>query len=315
MFEFAPVLFFFVNFLIGIVIPVIIILYAGHKQRPHMLVVYFTIIAVTVAWITVSTLKYLEDGGTYTHDPQALTIPLWMELAIGFVVMIIPIAILFYIARFIGKKRNVSPTPPHFAITDVKILIAALAATIAVPLIALGYGKPTPPVSPTSYLDTESPITPETFFYFSGLISPASPADIETAEARLGISLPQTLKDVYARANGGDMAMLFLPTATASNQTLSNWRPIMGGQLPNLLSLTEILPVFDIANTHNWDKTALPDNATNWIVISQNDTHFMFLDYTGNMAPRLGLMKINDKTAILKFNDIDAFFAIARVTE
>jgi len=281
-----------------------------------MLVVFFAIIAVTVTAITIATLNYLDGGKIRTHDPQALTFPLWMELAFGFVVIIIPIAILFYVARFIGKRRNVSPTPPHFAAIDVKILIAALAITIFIPLITLGYGKSTStPKSQVSYLDMENPVTPETFFYFSGFISPAAPTDVQTAEVRLGISLPQTLIDIYARANGGDMAMLYVPTATAPGQASLNWRPIMGGQLPNLLSLTEILPALEIADIYNWDKTALPDNAKNWIVISQNDTHFMFLDYTGNTAPRLGLMKINDKTAILKFNDIDAFLTTARVTE
>lgn len=290
-------------------IAICIILHAGYKQRPRVLIIAFAAIAVI-------TLTYINSGPA-SHDPQSITVPIWMELIIGFIVSIVPIAMLFYLARLIGKKRNIAPIPTNFSILDSKILAATIAIGIGATLVASAIGIPKSQRPSTYRLNTASnsdiltPITPDIFFDTSGLQNPATTADIQATETRLNRSLPQILKTLYARANGGNMRTFYLPTGINPN----NWRVAMGNQAPGLLSLAELRPFLDDVARLNLDTTVLSEAAKNWIIIGENNLFIMFLDYSNSLLPQLGLMKLTDSNNIMKFNSIDAFFSIAGSAE
>jgi len=273
-----------------ILLPVGIFLYAGYKQRPRLLyIAAFSILVALTVYLILS-----QPQPSYSHDPNTgyIRLPLWADLMIYAFIIIAPLSITFLMARFVGKKRRVKATSPGMGKMDAYLIgIATIALISMQPLISardkLGATLP----NPEEYISIETPVTPATMFYTrhgTSYFVPATEAEMNAAEARLGITFPQPLREMYLVNNGGDSAWLYLPKTGNPRRYVVDWRPVKG----DWLSLGQIAPATVLAKTHRWQHFTLPPEAENWIVISADDPHLVFLEPQGDTM-RVGLVDLS----------------------
>lgn len=291
MFDFATTTITLVGGIAGIILPAFLLFYSGYKQRPRLSILAF-IPGVAIAFALWS------ENAPGSNDPQSFSFSFEETIIFAAVLSAIPVTIAFFAARFIGKQSGPKQRI-RFGKIDLAIIGTFLVLVIATAPLLSGVSQVTKQSipNPDLYVDLDRAVTSETFFYYAPYRDPATPADIEAAEARLGIILPQGLKDVYLTANGGGMNFLYLPNGDSLDQTLFYWHAVMGtGEIETLRDTTEItrpVDLFSVPYPWNRDPTQILA-ADDWVILANTVTHAMFLDYSTGPTPRLGLIEFTE---------------------
>jgi cell wall assembly regulator SMI1 len=111
----------------------------------------------------------------------------------------------------------------------------------------------------------------------------ADEREIEKAEKRLNVLLPEELKMVYRYRNGGTLVYrLIIPTVENPTASMSDWRPMLSKLLePQLPSLNELMWLSDIVEKNNpEDLNSLPSQANQYLLLSIRKTEVTVLDYS-----------------------------------
>ena len=300
-----------------ILLPVGLFLYAGYKQRPRLLYIaaFCALVALTVYLIQ------SQPQPTYSRDPNTgyFRLPLWAEFLLYAFIIITPLTIAFLMARFVGKKRGVKATPPRIGKIDAYLIgIALIALASMQPLVSARNRLEATLPNPEKYMHIETPVTPATMFYTrhgTFYFAPATEAEIAAAEARLGVTFPQPLKEMYLVNNGGDSAWLYVPKAGPKAENprryVVDWQPVKG----DWLSLDEITTAVELAKADRWQHFSVPADAENWIVISHKAPHMVFLEPQGDTM-RVGMVDLSQDLSANNpryFSDFERFLGLLRI--
>ena len=139
---------------------------------------------------------------------------------------------------------------------------------------------------------------------------------IAAAETRLGVRLPDTLRALYRKLNGGYVGWLYLPLVPNPGPFYDDWRGAFSIDYSSLAPLDKLRTVAEHYSDFTHDPEDLPANAEHLIVLQARYGDMTLLDYSAGPRPRV-LIVDYDKAAgedpvDLVFEDFDQFFAALR---
>lgn len=145
----------------------------------------------------------------------------------------------------------------------------------------------------------------------------ASPAMIAAAEARLGVRLPEGLKRIYARRDGGYVGDLYAPTVARPGQSADDWRGAFAIDYSSLRALHQLSTVAAHYENFTHDEDEVPAHADRLVILEARYGDMTLLDYTGGDDDPAVLIVDFDKhggsdPVDLRFPDFDAFLAALR---
>jgi SMI1 / KNR4 family (SUKH-1) len=150
--------------------------------------------------------------------------------------------------------------------------------------------------------------------------SAGSDERIATAEARLGITLPEGLRALYRLQNGGSVKNICAPKPGIAEPRLYDdiVHPFAGYE--DLYPLEMLRTVFDstndFADPDDPDQAdQFPDGCKQLIILAQWYRVTLFLDYTEGTPPTVGFVDfdLEDwRAGVVRWNDFDTFFASLR---
>lgn len=214
------------------------------------------------------------------------------------------------------------PRAHGFTHLDLKIAIVFTSLVLLTsPLMFWGYDQIEKRIPDYSkYVDIDISITADNFYYHNEPDGTGSLVKIIAAEGRLNITLPETLRDIYQIRDGGGTVDLYLPNVENPESTLIYWRSISGevskgsrGPSGVLRSTKHLIFTTDFLNSPNPLEAYQP--AQKWLLLINDRTHLVFLDYNTNTTPRLGLYDKSlsiDETNPVFFDSFDAFLNAVR---
>jgi len=314
MYDFLLALLSLLGLISGVILPALLLLYSAYKQRPRLSALAFAI------GITLGLGIYFEYLPK-SYGPQTLHFSFWEGVAIGFIPIAIPVFITFFVVRFIGKQRKV-PRAYHFTFLDLKIIASFMALVLLTsPIMFWGYSLVEQNVPDYSkYVDINVEITADNFYYHKEPDGTGSLAKVITAEERLNITLPETLRTIYQIRDGGGTARLYLPNGTTPERTLIYWHPVLGSSSKTtrwpygiLRSTKQLIFATDFFNSPN--PLEAHEAAQKWLLLINDRTQMMFLDYNTQTTPRLGLYNKQldvDETNPVFFDSFDIFLGAVR---
>lgn len=146
-----------------------------------------------------------------------------------------------------------------------------------------------------------APLTPQTFFeapYYGHRDAPeaaiGSDEKIAAAEARLGLALPESLRALYRRQNGGYVGWLFVPAVPDPGPVDGDWRGAFSIDYSDLAPLENLRTLrdayLDFLNPDDPEQAAqIPENADRILLLSQRYMDTTYLDYSEPGEPRAGI--------------------------
>ncbi|MGK2868170.1 MAG: SMI1/KNR4 family protein [Mycobacterium sp.] len=148
---------------------------------------------------------------------------------------------------------------------------------------------------------------------------PPSAADddmIVAAETRLGVRLPDMLRALYRKLNGGYVGWLYVPLVPNPGPVYDDWRGAFSIDYSSLASLDNLRTVAEHYSDFTDDPEDLPANADHLIVLQARYGDMTLLDYSVGPRPRVLIVdydKAPGKDPVdLVFDDFDQFFATLR---
>lgn len=255
------------------------------------------------------------------------------------------------LGRLVAGNRALAPLAATDVVTMAVLLaVGAVLSTVVIRLesaapAAAGFA-PTPEglltddevtVEPEIELDVDpTPLTLDTFFVSpeqwrtnaarealelrSGPVrKPPLAADddmIAAAETRLGVRLPDTLRALYRKLNGGYVGWLYLPLVPNPGPFYDDWRGAFSIDYSSLAPLDKLRTVAEHYSDFTHDPEDVPANADHLIVLQARYGDMTLLDYSAGPPPRV-LIVDYDKApgqdpVDLAFDDFDRFFAALR---
>lgn len=143
----------------------------------------------------------------------------------------------------------------------------------------------------------------------------ADEAAIVTAETKLGVRLPDTLRRIYAMRNGGYVGHLVAPRVAAAKPVFDDWR---GAFAPDYSSLRAVERLETVASSYenvDVEPEDVPANAARLVILQARYGDMTLLDYTtSDRDPEVLLVDYdsgNDPVDV-RFADFDAFLAALR---
>ena len=141
---------------------------------------------------------------------------------------------------------------------------------------------------------------------------------IAETEARLGVALPDGLKALYARRNGGPAGTIMAPIVDDPGPERSDWRGVF---MSGLSDLTPVEALTTLRKGHpealNRGFVATPEDAERLVVIAGRDLYLVCLDYSrpgseaGSPSVIANDFSVDDEPE-LRFHTFDAFLAALR---
>lgn len=181
------------------------------------------------------------------------------------------------------------------------------------------------PTLPIKLLDL--PVTPDTFFHPrtpDDEITQISEAGISAIEDSLGLALPDTLRQIYRKQDGGYLRrMCLVEDGAAPPQTIMDVFDPFGGSstLDPCSSLEPLATSFsNIADPDNKDAHAhlFTDGTDKMALLAQWYMQSLFLDYNQPGPPRIGFVDFDDvnwASHVRYWADFDTFFSQLRLYE
>lgn len=255
------------------------------------------------------------------------------------------------LGRLVAGNRALAPLAATDVITMAVLL--AVGAVISTVIIRLESAAPaaagiesTPgvlltddgaTVEPEIELDVDpKPLTLDTFFVSpehwrtnaarealelrSGPVrKPSLAADddmIAAAETRLGVRLPDTLRALYRKLNGGYVGWLYVPLVPNPGPVYDDWRGAFSIDYSSLAPLDKLRTVAEHYSDFTDDPEDLPANAEHLIVLQARYGDMTLLDYSAGPRPRVLIVDYDkasgEDPVDLVFEDFDQFFAALR---
>lgn len=321
---------------LGSTLIVAMLLAGGLHRSPWILALAtpgFTILYVLGRWRPWLAL-WRQGGPGKTMASLAVALPIQAVLA-G----------LFYLIGLGGSAAIAGPRPTAaLAVSDVAAagaLFAGLAA-LAARIVAMETKEP----MDLSLLETSSPdddlkidptpITADTLFDRDGRSAAsrsalaardservakrpfaANAAMIAEAEARLGFRLPEGLKQIYARRDGGYVGALYAPRVKTPSQSYDDWRGAFAIDYSSLRPLEKLATVAEHYENFTHDEDEVPKDADRLVILEARYGDMTLLDYSRTDQNPPVLLVDFDKhggadPVDLRFPDFDAFLAALR---
>lgn len=251
----------------------------------------------------------------------------------------------------LGLSMLLAPTAPIAVFSGADAQWAAalfvLAVAVSAAIIRLEDVAPEPvaatpsPVSPAAEAEPELDIDPtpldrDTFFESPGywrtnaarealaqrgtpVEKPpfaASEAMIAAAEARLGFSLPDTLRALYGRMNGGYVGWLYVPLKRDAGPFHDDWRGAFSIDYSSLATLAELRTVAEHYEDFTHDPEDVPAGADKLVVLQARYGDMTLLDYTRGPQARVLIADFDRQPGVepvdIAFESFDHFFAALR---
>lgn len=290
-------------------------------------------------------LAWRSGGGSQIALSVLVTLPI--QAVVAGVCYVLGVGV----GRLVAGNRALAPLAASDVVTMAVLLAVGAAISFVVIRLesaapaAAGFA-PTPEglptvdeatVEPEIELDVDpTPLTLDTFFVSpehwrtnaarealelrSGPVrKPPLAADddmIAAAETRLGVRLPDTLRALYRKLNGGYVGWLYLPRVPNPGSFYDDWRGAFSIDYSSLAPLEKLRTVAEHYSDFTDDPEDLPANADHLIVLQARYGDMTLLDYSA--GPRPGVLIVDyDKApgqdpVDLVFDDFDHFFAALR---
>jgi cell wall assembly regulator SMI1 len=143
----------------------------------------------------------------------------------------------------------------------------------------------------------------------------AEESAIVAAETRLGIRLPETLRRIYARRNGGYVGHLVAPRVAAPRPMFDDWR---GAFAPDYSSLRPVERLETLASSYadlDTDPEDVPADAARLVILQARYGDMTLLDYTkSDRDPAVLLVDYDsgNDPVDMRFADFDTFLEALR---
>ena len=304
----------------------------------------FTVLYALGKWASWK-LAWRTGGGPQIALSVLVTLPIQAVVAGVFYVLGVGLG------RLVAGNRVLAPLAATDVVTMAVLLaVGAVISTVVIRLesaapAAAGLA-PTPEglltddevtVEPEIELDVDpTPLTLDTFFVSpehwrtnaarealekrSGPVrKPPLAADddmIAAAEMRLGVRLPDTLRALYRKLNGGYVGWLYVPLVPNPGPVYDDWRGAFSIDYSSLASLDKLRTVAEHYSDFTHEPEDVPANAEHLIVLQARYGDMTLLDYSVGPRPRV-LIVDYDKApgqdpVDLAFDDFDVFFVALR---
>lgn len=139
---------------------------------------------------------------------------------------------------------------------------------------------------------------------------------IAAAETRLGVRLPDTLRALYRKLNGGYVGWLYVPLVPNPGPVYDDWRGAFSIDYSSLAPLDKLRTVAEHYSDFTDDPEDLPANAEHLIVLQARYGDMTLLDYSAGPRPRVLIVDYDkasgEDPVDLVFEDFDQFFAALR---
>lgn len=144
----------------------------------------------------------------------------------------------------------------------------------------------------------------------------ASEAMIEAAEARLGFRLPDTLRALYGRMNGGYVGWLYVPLKRDAGPVYDDWRGAFSIDYSSLAPLAELRTVAEHYEDFTHEPEDVPAGADKLVVLQARYGDMTLLDYTRGPQARVLIADFDRQPGVepvdIAFENFDDFLAALR---
>lgn len=137
---------------------------------------------------------------------------------------------------------------------------------------------------------------------------------IQETEEKLGVKLPNLLRKLYLKQNGGSCRGLWVATKANPSEDIDDWRGVFSHDYCQLNSLEKLQTVYDslldfLTPEEIASDSSISKETEKYIILSQRYQDTTFLDYSKSAEPRVGVVDFDgiDKNDIW-FDSFDEFF-------
>jgi len=252
----------------------------------------------------------------------------------------------------LGLSMLLAPTAPvaAFSTSDVQWAAALFVVAVAVSAAIIGLESQASPAAPEPMVGTPSPApeaepeldidpTPlnhSTFFESPGywrqnaarealaqrgtpVEKPpfaASEAMLAATEARLGFRLPDTLRQLYGRMNGGYVGWLYVPLKRDAGPFHDDWRGAFSIDYSSLAAVEKLRTVAEHYEDFTHEPEDVPAGADQLVVLQARYGDMTLLDYTRGPQARVLIVDFDRQSGVepvdIAFENFDDFFAALR---
>jgi hypothetical protein len=138
---------------------------------------------------------------------------------------------------------------------------------------------------------------------------------IVAAEERLGVRLPEKLRQLYGVMNGGYVDWLYVPLTADPKPVYDDWRGAFSIDYSSLVPVEKLRTVTEHYNDFTHDPDEIPADADRLIILQARYGDMTLLDYSRGPEPRVLIVdydKYNEDPLDIAFDDFDSFFAALR---
>lgn len=143
----------------------------------------------------------------------------------------------------------------------------------------------------------------------------ASEGDILAAEQRLGVRLPDSLRDLYKMMDGGYVGWMYVPLKADPGPFYDDWRGAFSIDYSSLNSLHQLRTVKDHYEDFTDDPDEMPANADKLVMLQARYQDMTLLDYSQGPEARVRVVDFDERpeqSTAVEFPDFDRFFAALR---
>lgn len=144
----------------------------------------------------------------------------------------------------------------------------------------------------------------------------ASEAMIAAAEAKLGIRLPATLRQLYGVLNGGYVGWTYVALKPDPAPVYDDWRGAFSIDYSSLVAVDRMRSVAQHYDDFTDDPEEIPANADRMFILQARYGDMTLLDYADGPEPRVLIVDFDKRAGggpvDVAFDDFDAFFAALR---
>jgi len=142
----------------------------------------------------------------------------------------------------------------------------------------------------------------------------ASEEAIAAAEQRLGIRLPELLRRLYRRMDGGYVGTLYVPLKEKPALFYDDWRGAFAIDYSSLCPVSKLRTVYERYQDFTHDPDEEPEHADRLIVLQSRYGDMTLLDYSEPGEPRVVIADFDQPEDPIDcvFPSFDAFFAALR---
>jgi tryptophan-rich sensory protein len=238
------------------------------------------------------------------------------SLAVTYGVQCGVVGVLFAFGRGVGSIFETGGAP--LGATDLQVAAAVLLVGVGLAAFIRSQESGARAAAEAARLDPleldPGPLTVETFFVGDHPAPPATPEQIAEAEARLGVTLPPLLRELYARHDGGFVGDLYVPRTPHPRPVHQDWIGAFSIDYSLLLPLAELdtLRARQLRFLEEDDPELIP-GGERFVVLVSRYADTTFLDYSRPGPPRARIVDFDPAHPTeASFDTFEEMFAALR---